>query len=182
MIKSLCATLLLLCNTTFNFQEDFTFNSNKEFIQGVKNCAVSYNSYTSNQLRIPIEIIVGQAVLESDWGKSRFAVEGNNLYGIRTYNLTELHLKPLGNKDAKFGLKVYPTKCLSVVHYIETLLSHRSYAEFREKMYDMWVVDEYDIFLLTEMLYNYSADKDYAIKLRRTILFITERGYLNGRE
>jgi len=62
------------------------------------------------------------------------------------------------------------------------LLSHRSYAEFREKMYDMWVVDEYDIFLLTEMLYNYSADKDYAIKLRRTILYITERGYLNGRE
>ena len=29
-----------------------------------------------------------------------------------------------------------------------------------KKMYDMWVVDEYDIFfLLTEMLYNYSADK-----------------------
>jgi hypothetical protein len=49
-------------------------------------------------------------------------------------------------------------------------------------MYDMWVVDEYDIFLLTEMLYNYSADKDYAVKLRRTILYITERGYLNGRK
>ena len=49
-------------------------------------------------------------------------------------------------------------------------------------MYNMWVVDEYDIFLLTEMLYNYSEDKDYAVKLRRTILYITERGYLNGRE
>ena len=49
-------------------------------------------------------------------------------------------------------------------------------------MYEMWIVDEYDIFLLTEMLYNYSEDKNYAVKLRRTILFITERGYLNGRE
>ena len=49
-------------------------------------------------------------------------------------------------------------------------------------MYEMWVVDEYDIFLLTEMLYNYSADENYSKKLRRTILFITERGYLNGRK
>ena len=124
--------------------------------------------------RIPIEIIVGQASLESDWGRSRFAIEGNNLYGMREYDLTEPHIKPLGNLEANFGLKVYPTKCLSVVHYIETLLSHRSYSEFRDKMYDMWVVDEYDIFLLTEMLYNYSADKDYAIKLRSCLLYTSD--------
>ena len=182
MIKSLCATLLLLCNTTFNFQEDFTYNSNKEFIEGVKNCAVSYNSFTPNQLRIPIEIIVGQAVLESDWGNSRFAVEGNNLYGIRTYNLTEPHIKPLRNKDAKFGLKVYPTKCLSVVNYIETLQTHHSYVDFREALIKMWSVDEYNIFLLTELLYNYSADEYYAVKLRDAINYINERGYLYGRE
>ena len=29
-------------------------------------------------------MIVGQAALESGWGTSRFAVEGNNLFGIRT--------------------------------------------------------------------------------------------------
>ena len=101
---------------------------------------------------------------------------------MRQYDLPEPHLNPLGNPDANFGLKVYPTKCLSVVHYIETLLSHRSYSEFRDEMYKMWIVDEYDIFLLTEMLYNYSEDKNYAVKLRRTILFITERGYLNEGE
>ena len=42
--------------------------------------------------RIPIEIIVGQASLESDWGKSRFAIQGNNLYGMRQYDLTEPHI------------------------------------------------------------------------------------------
>ena len=101
---------------------------------------------------------------------------------MREYDLTEPHIKPLENLEANFGLKVYPTKCLSVVHYIETLLNHRSYSEFRDKMYEMWIVDEYDIFLLTEMLYNYSEDKNYAVKLKRTILFITERGYLNEGE
>ena len=46
----------------------------------------------------------------------------------------------------------------------------------------MWIVDEYDIFLLTEMLYNYSEDKNYAVKLREQSYIITERGYLNERE
>ena len=30
-------------------------------------------------------MIIGQAALESGWGKSRFATEGNNLFGIRTW-------------------------------------------------------------------------------------------------
>ena len=182
MIKNICAGLLILCQSTFDFQQDFEYSNNKEFIEGVKNCALFYNADLPSKDRIPIEIIVGQASLESDWGKSRFAIQGNNLYGMRQYDLTEPHMKPLKNPDANFGLKIYPTKCLSVVDYIETLLTHRSYDEFREKLYNMWIVDEYDIFLLTEMLYNYSADKHYAGKLRDTILYITERGYLDGRE
>ena len=63
--------------------------------------------------RIPIEIIVGQASLESDWGRSRFAIQGNNLYGMREYDLTEPHIKPLKNLDANFGLKVYQQMFIS---------------------------------------------------------------------
>ena len=39
--------------------------------------------------------IVAQAVLESHWGQSRFAIEGNNILGIHTWNFNEPHLKPL---------------------------------------------------------------------------------------
>jgi hypothetical protein len=46
----------------------------------------------------------------------------------------------------------------------------------------MWSVDEYNIFLLTELLYNYSADEYYAVKLRDAINYINERGYLYGRK
>ena len=99
------------------FQDDFEYNNNEEFIKGVKNCALFYNADLPSKDRIPIEIIVGQASLESDWGRSRFALEGNNLYGMREYDLTEPHIKPLGNLEANFGLKVYPTKCLPCSNY-----------------------------------------------------------------
>ena len=58
MIKSICAGLLILCQTTFDFQKGFDYNNNKEFVEGVKNCAVSYNSFMHSQHRIPVEIIV----------------------------------------------------------------------------------------------------------------------------
>ena len=38
-------------------------------------------------MRIPYEMITARAfALESGWGTSRFAVDGNNLFGIRTWN------------------------------------------------------------------------------------------------
>ena len=62
---------------------------------------------------IPTSLAIAQAAKETGWGTSRFALEGNNLYGMREYDLTEPHIKPLKNLEANFGLKVYPTKCLS---------------------------------------------------------------------
>ena len=41
----------------------------------------------------PRDIIVAMAVLETGYGESRFAKEGNNLFGIRTWN-QKVQLKP----------------------------------------------------------------------------------------
>ena len=35
---------------------------------------------------IPISLALGQAIIESGWGQSRFALEGNALYGQWTTN------------------------------------------------------------------------------------------------
>ena len=37
-------------------------------------------------------MIVVQAALETGWGTSRFAVEGNNLFGIRTWDKKVPHM------------------------------------------------------------------------------------------
>ena len=42
--KNICAGLLILCQSTFDFQKDFEYSNNKEFIEGVKNCALYYNA------------------------------------------------------------------------------------------------------------------------------------------
>ena len=60
-------------------------------------------------------MIIGQAALESGWGKSRFAVKGNNLFGIRTFTETVPHLKPSGvEKWSGWGVRVFASKCDSV--------------------------------------------------------------------
>jgi uncharacterized FlgJ-related protein len=41
---------------------------------------------------------VAQAALESDWGKSRFAREAYNFYGIIETDNTEPHVKALGEQ------------------------------------------------------------------------------------
>ena len=75
-MKHICATLLLLCNT-LNGDLDL------DFIEEVKACALQYNAIVESPERIPINLVLAQAILESNWGKSRFAVSGNNLFGIK---------------------------------------------------------------------------------------------------
>ena len=78
-MKHICATLLLLCNT-LNGELDL------DFIEEVKACALQHNAIVESPERIPINLVLAQAILESDWGKSRFATNGNNLFGIKAVN------------------------------------------------------------------------------------------------
>ena len=73
-----------------------------------------------------------QAALESGWGTSRFATEGNNLFGIRTWKENVEHLLPQGVKKwPGWGVKVFASKCDSVKYYIELLNNHSAYEKFR---------------------------------------------------
>jgi len=84
--------------------------------------------------RIPSGLIVAMAGIESGWGTSRFANEGNALFGVRTWSLdTVPHMKPKAIPDANFGVKKYKTKCQSVKDVVRILNSHPAYKEFRKE-------------------------------------------------
>ena len=156
-MKHICATLLLLCNS-------FTGDYNKEFIDRVTTCALEYNSILVEADRMPINLVVAQAILESDWGKSRFARNGNNLFGIRAVNGEEYMLSANLKK-----VKKYPTFCSSVEDYIDLLSYGEPYKEFKEELINQWMTDSVDIPKLINHLDNYAEDKNYKSKLIKII-------------
>jgi Bax protein len=85
--------------------------------------------------QIPKTLIIAQAALETGWGVSRFANEGNNLFGIRTFNKDDEWLLPITwdqNKWIGWGVKVYETKCDSVRDYVRIINEVWAYEELRK--------------------------------------------------
>ena len=79
---------------------------------------------------IPISLILAQSIIESGWGTSRFAQEGNALFGQWTWKNDD-GIKPKGNLDANFSVKSFDSLLDSVNSYILNLNTHPAYKEFR---------------------------------------------------
>ena len=81
---------------------------------------------------IPISIALAQAAKESGWGTSRFALEGNAIFGQWTW--TGQGIEPL-DKGKHEGHKIlrFPILRASVKAYKNNLNTHRGYSDFRKK-------------------------------------------------
>jgi len=112
-------------------EPDFKYNSPETFVEAVSACVDYLNFTVHHDERIPKGMIIAMAGIESGWGTSRFAREGNALFGVRTWDEKVPQLKPLDLPDAKFGVKTYPTKCESVKDVIDILNNHHAYEDFR---------------------------------------------------
>ena len=71
------------------FEPEIVYNDNETFMRAVNSCVDFVNLTTPPADRIHKDIIVAMAVIESGYGTSRFAIQGNNLFGIRTWNKNE---------------------------------------------------------------------------------------------
>ncbi len=81
---------------------------------------------------IPTSIALAQAAKESGWGTSRFALEGNAIYGQWTWNGDGI--EPLEKtKDQNHKILKFPLLRASVKAYINNLNTHRGYKSFRVK-------------------------------------------------
>ena len=80
---------------------------------------------------VPVALALAQAAKESGWGTSRFAIEGNNLFGQWTWTASR-GLKPKDRaEDATHYVRVFKSLRQSVRSYMHNLNSHDAYAEFR---------------------------------------------------
>ena len=80
---------------------------------------------------IPVSLGLAQAANESGWGTSRFALEGNALFGQWTWSKKGISPK---NKDPNQSHKILQFQILkaSVRAYKNNLNTHNAYKEFRE--------------------------------------------------
>ena len=143
------------------FEPDMNYNSNTSFIQAVTKCIDYVNLTTPVDQRVPREIIVAMAVLETGYGSSRFALKGNNLFGIRTWNKDEAQLKPKDNPDVEWGVKQYITKCQSVKDMVSIINRLPVYADFRETRAEQLKTGEHDVFALVPLLSEWSTNPNY---------------------
>ena len=161
----ICVTMMICLS--FNPVMDYT--NNKEFIEDVSACVVHHNSMYPEEERVPVNLVIAQAIHESTWGRSRFAVEGNNLLGIRTFDPADDQLKPLNKPNVSWGLRIFETKCESISYYIELLNNNHHYNDFRDERLLQYFSDKIDLERLAMTLAIYAEDIYYTQKIIRTL-------------
>ena len=105
---------------------------------------------------IPTSIALAQAAKESGWGTSRFALEGNAIFGQWTWS--GQGIAPLDREsNKKHKILKFPILRASVKAYQNNLNTHKSYSNFREKRFIMRKKNKKISGLeLTETLKNYA--------------------------
>ena len=119
---------------------------------------------------IPVSMAIAQAAKETGWGTSRFAQEGNALFGQWTWSGEGI--KPAGADDDSTH-KVMKFKILqaSVKAYQRNLNTHSSYKEFRGARAELRdKKKELDSLILSNYLDRYAeTGKQYVIILQKII-------------
>jgi len=119
---------------------------------------------------IPVSIALAQAANESGWGTSRFALEGNALFGQWTWSKKGISPK---NKDPDSSHKILQFQVLkaSVKAYKNNLNTHNAYKEFREVRAQLRENNE-DIngLKLTQYLKNYASIGEKYVRILEDII------------
>ncbi|GAB5560192.1 MAG: glucosaminidase domain-containing protein [Synoicihabitans sp.] len=80
---------------------------------------------------IPPSLVLAQAAVESAWGTSRFAREGNNLFGMRTYEPGTGIVPKRRPAGATWEVAAYDTVTGGLAAYIHNLNTHDPYLRLR---------------------------------------------------
>jgi len=119
---------------------------------------------------IPVSIAIAQAANESGWGTSRFALEGNALFGQWTWSKQGISPK---NKDPNKKHKVLQFQVLkaSVKAYKNNLNTHNAYSKFRETRAKLRQQNKIINGLeLTKYLKNYASIGEKYVKILDSII------------
>ena len=139
-----------------------------------KQYGIKDNDLSSLKIRmdeIPVSLAIAQAAKETGWGSSRFAQEGNALFGQWTWSGEGI--KPLDvKKNEKHKVAKFKILKASVRAYQRNLNTHSSYKEFRiERAIQRDNEEKIDSLKLVNFLDKYAeTGKEYTEVLKKIIL------------
>ena len=119
---------------------------------------------------IPISLAIAQAAKETGWGTSRFAQEGNALFGQWTWSGEGLKPKD-ADKDQGHKVMKFNVLQASVRAYQRNLNTHKSYKDFRKARAELR--DEglpLDSLVLSEFLKNYAETGNQYVEVLQKII------------
>lgn len=120
---------------------------------------------------IPVQLALAQAAIETGWGTSRFALEGNSLFGQWTFKSKAGLIPTDRDNDATHFVATYPDLRASVRSYMRNLNTGRAYTEFRQVRASMRTEGKpLDALELASHLNRYSERGDqYTAELQQLI-------------
>ena len=119
---------------------------------------------------IPTSLAIAQAAKESGWGTSRFALDGNAMFGQWTWS--EEGIEP-SEKTKNQGHKIlkFPMLQSSVKAYMKNLNTHRGYSELRNERAELRRKNQNISGLdLADYLYNYAQTGSEYVKILKKII------------
>jgi Bax protein len=115
---------------------------------------------------IPVALALAQAAIESGWGKSRFAQQGNALFGQWAWT-ESAGMRPLAASNERAVVRSFGSLLESVRAYMHNLNTHQNYKRFRDARFRMKSrTEEAKASLLAAYLDSYAEiGQDYVKKL-----------------
>lgn len=115
---------------------------------------------------IPVALALAQAAVESGWGKSRFAQQGNALFGQWAWT-ESAGMRPLAASNERAVVRSFGSLLESVRAYMHNLNTHQNYKRFRDARFRMKSrTEEAKASLLAAYLDSYAEiGQDYVKKL-----------------
>ena len=180
--KYFISTLLpsiLLKNNEIIFNRELLLKSKKKLklkkieVTKIKSLKLEYKTedidyILENYNTIPPHMVLGQAALESGWGTSRFFIEGNNMFGVWSFNKNDNRIAASQKRgDQTIYVKKYFTILDSLNDYYRNINKNSVYNEFRvaRKSNDENLVNYLD---------GYSEQGDEYVKRLKSIIFYND--------
>ena len=119
---------------------------------------------------VPVSLALAQAAIESGWGTSRFALQGNALFGQWAWQ-RDAGLKPARASNSNAVVRSFPNLFGSVRAYMHNLNTHPRYAAFRARRHLLRGRTQSDLgYQLSNFLDGYAEiGEAYVAKLKTLI-------------